>query len=79
MVVRARGYYGSAFEGFRGVMQGDLMYPTIFNVVVDAVARNWFDVMVEGACEQGGRGHEGRHQNYLFYADDGMVASLDTG
>ena len=46
MVVRARGYYGSAFEGFRGVMQGDLMYPTIFNVVVDAVARNWFDVMV---------------------------------
>ena len=32
---------------------------------------------VEGAEDRGKRGQEGRHQNSLFYADDGMVASLD--
>ena len=32
--------------------------------------------MVEGVEERGERGQEGRHQAALFYADDGMVASL---
>ena len=36
-VARARGYYRSAFQGLRGLAQGDLLSPTIFNVVVDAV------------------------------------------
>ena len=35
--------------------------------------------MVEGAGEQVGHGQEGRHQNYLFYAYDVMIASLDPG
>ena len=43
-------------------------------VVVYAVVRQWVVVMVEGAEERGERGQEGRHQNALFYADDGMVA-----
>ena len=47
------------------------------DVVVDAVVRHWVSVMVEGAEERGERGQEGRHQNALFYADDGMVASSD--
>ena len=37
MVSRASGYYGTAFQGVRGVTQGDPLSPTIFNVVVDAV------------------------------------------
>ena len=37
MVARAGGYYGEDFKGERGVTQGELMSPTIFNVVVDAV------------------------------------------
>ena len=41
MVARARGYYWKAFRGERGVTQGALLSPTIFNVVVDAVVRNW--------------------------------------
>ena len=40
LVARTGGYYGMSFQGFRGVMQGDPLYPTIFNVVVDAVVRN---------------------------------------
>ena len=37
MVARAGGYYSKDFKGERGVTQGDLLSPTIFNVVVDAV------------------------------------------
>ena len=57
--------------------QEDSLSPAIFNVVVYAVVRHWESVMVEGAGERGERGKEGRHQNALLYADDGMVASLD--
>ena len=78
MVVNAGGYYGLAFRRFRGMMQGDPLSPTIFNVVVDAVARHWVEVMVESAENQSGRGQEGRQQNDLFYEYGGMVTSLDT-
>ena len=37
MVAREGGYYGEDFKGERGVTQGDPLYPTIFNVVMDAV------------------------------------------
>ena len=77
MVARVGEYYRSAFKGDQGVTQGDPVSPTIFNVVVDAVARHWLAVMVEVAEEQGDRGQEGRHQNSLFYADDDRVASSD--
>ena len=46
-------------------------------MVVDVVVRYWVMVMVEVPEEQGERVKEGRHQADLFYADDGMVASLD--
>ena len=46
MVARAGGYYEAAFKGDRGVTQGDPVYPTIFNVVVDVVVRNWVTMMV---------------------------------
>ena len=49
MVAKAGGYYGVEFKGARGVTQGDSLYPTIFNVVVDAVVRHWVTVMPESA------------------------------
>ena len=51
MVAKAGGYYGSDFQGFMGVTQGDPLPPTLFNVMVDAVARHWVEVMVESADE----------------------------
>ena len=77
LVVRAGGYYGEAFKGARGVTQGDPLSPTIFNVVVDAVIQHWIDGIVDKAEEKGETGREGRHQSAVFYANDGMVVSLD--
>ena len=57
--------------------QGDLMSPTIFNVVVDAVVCHWVTDVIADAEEQGELGKEGRHQAALFYAADGMVASSE--
>ena len=56
MVARAGRYYVTAFQGAREVTQGDLLSPTIFNVVVDVVVRHWVTVGVEGAEERGKRG-----------------------
>ena len=40
---------------------------------------HWVEDIVESTGGQGGCGREGRHQNSLFYADDGMIASSDPG
>ena len=77
MVARAGAYYWNAFTGARGVTQGDPLSPIIFNVVVDAVVRQWVTMTLDNAEKRGERGEEGRHQASLFYADDGMVASSD--
>ena len=53
MVERAGGYCGADFKWAQGVMQGNPLSPTIFNVVVNAVVRHWVAVMVEGAEEHG--------------------------
>ena len=37
MVARAVSYYSAPFKGSRGVTQGYLLSPTIFNMVVDTV------------------------------------------
>ena len=57
--------------------QGDPLFPTIFNMVVDAVVRHWVYRVVEEAEARGDTGQEGRHQAALFYADNGMSASSD--
>ena len=57
--------------------QGDLLSPTIFNVVVGAVVRHWVKVIVESAEEQSDCRQEARHQNSIFYTDDGIVVSSD--
>ena len=76
---RAEGYYGFDFQIFRGATQGEPLYSTIINVVVDAVVRHWVEVMGEGKGGQERNEQDGRHKNSLFYADDGMLASSDPG
>ena len=79
MVDQSGGYYGTEFQSFRGLTQGDSISSTIFNVVLNAVVRHWVEETVESAGRQGGGGQEGIHQNPLSYADDGMIALSDLG
>ena len=59
------------------MMQGELLPPPIFNVVVDAVVRHWVHRVTEEAEARGETVHEGQYQATLFYADDGMVVLSD--
>ena len=48
VVDRLGGHYGADFKVFGGVKQGDLLYPTIFNLVVDAAVCHWVLLVAEG-------------------------------
>ena len=78
---RAQGRYGRPFKAGRGVTQGGPLSPKIFNVMVDAIVREWLRqvlgeeyllpaVEIDGIV---------RLFTALFYADDGYIASTDAG
>jgi retron-type reverse transcriptase len=69
VVARQQGYYGAPFRSERGTTQGDIISPTIFNIVVDAVVREWYHRL-----EQDGLATK---VGALFYADDGHFYSHD--
>ena len=77
MVAYVWGDYGAAFKGFRGLTQGDLLYPTIFNVVVDAVVCHWISLAEAGEGRQDGWVREVQHISAFFYANDRLVALTD--
>ena len=61
LVPRQAGYYGKAlFKAKRGVHVGDVMSPTVFNIVVDALVRHWKHTHSPVEFEE----------LALFYADD---------
>ena len=60
MVARAGEYYGTGFNGARGVTQGYPLSPTIFNVVVEAVVCHWVTLAVEDAEKRGVEGGGGQ-------------------
>jgi hypothetical protein len=42
VVARQQGYHGRPFKAERGTTQGDIVSPTIFNIIVDVVIREWY-------------------------------------
>ena len=67
MVPRQAGYFGKPFGAKRGVRQGDIVSPFIFNIMVDAVVRHWRHVFQPHEIEE----------LALFYADDGVLTGTD--
>ena len=41
MVCRATGFYGALFKARCGVTQGNPLSPTIFNLMIDTIVREW--------------------------------------
>ena len=71
------GYFGTPFKGYSGVIHGDPLSSTVFNVVVNVVLRNWILVVTEAEGEVVPEGF-GRDIKYLadhFYADYGLLSS----
>jgi hypothetical protein len=63
VIPRASGYHGRCFQAHRGVTQGDIISPMIFNVVVDCMITKWKQIPTHKNVEA------------LFYADDGVFSS----
>jgi Reverse transcriptase (RNA-dependent DNA polymerase) len=65
IVPKQAGFNGKTFHASRGVRQGDIIYPTIFNIAPDAVIQK---------CEECFQNKYGQFQiDVLFYADDGLI------
>ena len=73
MVCRAGGCYGKPFQSHRGVTQGGPFSPRIFNVMVDAVVREWLRQVLGEDAARSGVGEEIRNFLVAFYADDGLI------
>ena len=78
-VAKSGNYHGETFVPYRGAIKGGIVFPTLFNVLVDAVVRKWLaDVMEDmTAANTGLQGDNVGHLSSLFYADDGVIGSLD--
>jgi Reverse transcriptase (RNA-dependent DNA polymerase) len=66
LILQQNQYYGNAMQTLRGVQQGDIMSPTLFNIKVDAVIQQYT--------------HQARLDNKTilqFYANNALIAAVD--
>ena len=77
LVCRASGRYGRAFKQSRGVTQGGPLSPRLFNIVVDAVVREWLRRALGEEAAKNGVAAMAAKFIVLFYVDDGYIASRD--
>ena len=64
-ILRQAGFYSEEIDVERGVTQGDIDSPIIFNILVDAVMRKFFEDPIN------------RESTSIFYADDGRIENED--
>jgi hypothetical protein len=77
-VCRAKGNYGRPFKASRGVTQGGPLSAKLFNIIVDAVIREWMRQMRETLDDSGGYLTDQIEALFaIFYVDDGYIASRD--
>jgi hypothetical protein len=77
IVPRQSGFYGEAFPATRGITQGGLLGPPLFNLMADKVVRYWLSHHTTEEISKNGFGTTAQHKLALFYADDGLIASTD--
>jgi hypothetical protein len=80
MVCRASGYYSTPFKAGHGVTQGGLLSTKLFNILVDAVVREWFWQLQESGEYVEDKLFEMMVMFFaIFYLDDAYLASWDAG
>jgi hypothetical protein len=80
MVCRASGYYGTPFKASRGVTQGGPLSAKLFNILVDAVVREWFWQSQESGEYKEDELSEMMTMLFaIFYVNDAYLASWDAG
>jgi hypothetical protein len=80
MVCRGSGYYGTPFKAGRGVTQGGPLSAKLFNILVDAVVREWFWQLQEsGEYKEDELFGMMAAFFAIFYVDNAYLASWDTG
>jgi hypothetical protein len=77
-VCRASGNYGAPFKAGRGVTQGGPLWAKLFNIMVDAVVREWMQLLREEMDMEGEELDEMMETLFaIFYVDDAHIASRD--
>ena len=77
LVCREQGNYREPFRDHWGVTQGGLLFPTMFNILVDTVVRAWLTQTVGQAVTDDWH-TQVRHQLCaVFYMDDAFLVSRD--
>jgi len=78
MVCRASGNYGTPFKAGRGVTQGGPLSAKFFNILVDAVACEWFRELREGGDYEEWELDDLMSTFFaIFYVDDVYLTSRD--
>ena len=77
LVCRASGVYGATFSAGRGVTQGRPLSPKLFNILVDAIVREWMMQLFGDTALEAIPPDQSRLLLAVFYADDAYLASRD--
>jgi hypothetical protein len=78
MVCRAAGNYGTAFKAGRGMTQGGPLSAKLFNIMVNAVVREWIQQLrVDGDYDKKEFAEYMVTFFAIFYVDDAHLASWD--
>jgi hypothetical protein len=74
VVARQSGYYYSEpFKVGHGVIQGDVISPTIFNIIVDVFLHHWDSVVSPVPTDTDALGTNILERLSLFFIDDGLI------
>ena len=78
-VVKYGKYHREIFVPYRGATQGSVVFTTLFNVLVNAVVREWLTDVTGNitAAIVGLQGDDVGRMSLLFYANDGAIRSKD--
>ena len=77
LVCRASWRYGTEFRANHGVTQGRPLSPKLFNIMVDAIVREWLRQVLGVKEVELGIGMAIRYLVVLFYVNDGYIVSTD--